>query len=83
MKNYYEAQGRPYTDYMPLTFHIATAEDLTTFTNYFYKQQSSNIWIVKPGENSNRGDRIKIFDSIDAISGHIFCALSSTGSFVV
>jgi len=29
------------------------------------------VWILKPGENSNKGKEIKVFDNIDEIDNHI------------
>lgn len=35
------------------------------------KKESKNIWIVKPGENSNRGNGISVFDELYEINKEI------------
>jgi hypothetical protein len=62
VSNYYKAMGKdPFDVAIPLTYHIKSGND-SEFTRFEKKfQQSSklkgcqNIWIIKPGENSNRG----------------------------
>ena len=64
----------PY-DTLPRTFHVQYNEDeeWKKFIDYFHSNQEKeskhfqNIWIVKPGENSNRGNRIIVTKSLDEI----------------
>ena len=73
MKNYYDKSGQDVFDVMPLTFHIKSGSqddhDFMNFQQYFNEinqQQktdinASNVWIIKPGEFSNRGYGIRCF----------------------
>lgn len=69
MKCYYEALGQNPFDYIPLTYHIKegdTDKEFQRFQECFtnpgdnpilqkYPNMGNNLWIVKPGENTNRG----------------------------
>jgi len=77
MKRYYKAIGRNEEEVLPLTFHIKdgiTDSEFLKFASYFEQYQTKyggektkNVWIIKPGENSNRGCRIKVLNSIEEI----------------
>lgn len=80
MKRYYTAVGDDYTNYLPLTFHISSGEndpEFLSFTSHFTRlasetsEQNQNIWIVKPGENSNQGRDIALFNTIQQIKAEI------------
>jgi tubulin monoglycylase TTLL3/8 len=51
-----------------MTFHIKTGENDTQFKRFLDEYQRiareekhlKNIWILKPGENSNRGNGITV-----------------------
>lgn len=71
MKQYYEGLGQNPFDVLPLTFHVkggSSDPEFEYFKEHFYAQQelaktdsnSQNVWIIKPGENSNRGDGISV-----------------------
>ena len=55
---------------IPLTFHIQKGLDdpeFVKFENYFKSiehPKKHSYWIVKPGENSNRGNGIMVCDNI-------------------
>ena len=60
--NYYKAMNHnPFEVAIPLTFHIKSQNDpeYNRFEKMFHKlgadRKCQNIWIIKPGENSNRG----------------------------
>lgn len=63
---------------IPRTFHVKSAADpeFQRFRQIFMakskKSSAGNVWIVKPGENSNRGKGIRVtddlYDIIDIIS---------------
>ena len=57
---------------IPLTFHIEST-DSRQFKNFMKtaKKLKSAIWIVKPGENSNRGNGIFVEKELDKIKTHI------------
>jgi hypothetical protein len=68
MSQYYESIGKKVFNYLPLTFHIKngiTDEDYSNFLKRFYERKKdgkkngyNNVWIVKPGELTNRGNGI-------------------------
>lgn len=80
MRNYYTycCEKEDVFDTLPLTFHIKTG---TSDPQYFKYQQyyeseriacsqdkaRKNIWIIKPGENSNRGNGIKVENEFSKI----------------
>ena len=68
MKIYYEAIGQDWCSVLPLTFHIKDGpndKEFLKFTEVFksidsgsytsFESLGKSIWIVKPGENTNRG----------------------------
>lgn len=70
---YYKAIGYdPFEVAIPITFHIKSMND-PEFGNFTRKyselanQKHANIWIVKPGENSNRGCGIEVADQLSEI----------------
>jgi tubulin--tyrosine ligase len=78
MKEYYESINQDVFSVLPVTFHVKEGEDdpeFKRFANYYQTFQKeaesdptkSNVWIIKPGENSNRGKGISVSDSIDTI----------------
>ena len=86
MKRYYSAKGIDYLTEMPLTFHIVNGENDAEFGKFEVafregekrKEQSKweskafyNLWIVKPGENSNQGRDITVASMIE----HVKCEI--------
>jgi tubulin polyglutamylase TTLL1/tubulin monoglycylase TTLL3/8 len=74
MKNYYEALDKNLFDCLPLTFHIKSKENdsefdkfVETFQEIENSKKNLNLWIVKPGENSNRGQGICLASTLDQI----------------
>ena len=77
MKTYYECLGENPFDFIPLTFHIqegSSDPQFEVFLKQFEENQSEegkkklqNIWIVKPGENTNRGNGINVCKDLDNI----------------
>lgn len=59
ISNYYKQLGYdPFDVAIPLTFHVKSQSDpeYSRFEKVFNSQKhNQNIWIIKPGENSNRG----------------------------
>lgn len=65
MLEFYEQQQRDLFEFLPLTFNIKTQKEMSNYEEFTVMQKESQaIWIVKPGENSNRGRGIRIFDKI-------------------
>lgn len=84
MKVYYEAIGKEYYHFLPLTFHIKEGlndPQFLKFEQLYHEAQDQsrvtlldqlpkfgkNLWIVKPGENTNRGCGIQVSRDIDHI----------------
>ena len=70
MRNYYESIGEDPFDYLPVTFHVKTGVNDLQFQRFkaYYQAQNKkakkdNIWIIKPGEGTNRGDGIEVADN--------------------
>jgi hypothetical protein len=55
-----------------MTFHIESTES-KQFKNFAKtaKKSKNALWIVKPGENSNRGNGIFVEKDLDKIKSHI------------
>lgn len=77
ISNYYRSIGYdPFDVAIPLTFHIKSQND-PDFKNFeevfnkFKQKKQSNIWIIKPGENSNRGCGIQVADQLQEIKNII------------
>ena len=66
--------------YIPLTFHVKDGivdKEFLKFVDYYNSQTKQmeedkrlkNIWIIKPGENTNRGCGINVTKDLDSIKG--------------
>lgn len=87
MRIYYEALGIEYHNQMPLTFHIKEGLNDPQFLKFEQLYQDlgankdtilnglpkfgKNLWIVKPGENTNRGCGIQVSRELDHIKSLI------------
>ena len=68
MRQYYQNSGDSVFQHLPLSFHVCKGvedDDFTRFLGYYYERRrrskkdgSNNVWIVKPGELTNRGNGI-------------------------
>lgn len=72
MKSFYEGQGEDVFSTIPLTFHVSKGKpdpSFIEFEKYYLQHMNSgrNLWIVKPGESSNRGRGIKVTSSFNEI----------------
>lgn len=78
MVAYYSAIGiDPFTK-VPITFHIKQGvkdEEFVKFEQFFLKSVKESkkrpLWIVKPGENSNRGNGITVCDMLEQIKDEL------------
>jgi tubulin polyglutamylase TTLL1 len=71
MKIYYERSGRNVFENLPLTFHISgDLKDVEEF-KLAAKCSPKTLWIVKPGENTNRGNGIFLSDDSKQILAQI------------
>ena len=59
--NYYKHYKIDPFEYIPKTYSIKNAED-PEFKRFLkqYENYPDKVWIVKPGENTNRGNGIKL-----------------------
>lgn len=66
--------NKPLNDIVPLTFHLG--DEYRAFEREFKRRAQivkdgnskvHNIWIVKPGENSNRGNNIRVIKSLQEL----------------
>jgi tubulin---tyrosine ligase len=74
MKKYYDELGEDVFSILPVTFHIERGEDdpeFHNFTTHFQNTQPPHAYIIKPGENSNRGHGIAVSDNLDTIKSLI------------
>ena len=87
MKRYYAARGLDYQTALPLTFHISKGDSdpeflqfVTAFRRFEEMKRrekwgnnssSHNLWIVKPGENSNQGRDITIASMLEHVKTEI------------
>lgn len=70
MKAFYSQINKNIFQVVPVTFHVKSINDpdFLEFENYFKSaSESNNIWIVKPGENTNRGKGISVAASLSEI----------------
>lgn len=79
MCQYYQSNNLDPFDFIPLTFHIVEGREdpqFLAFQKYYHRrgkdinkagEKSLNMWIVKPGENSNRGNGIKVCHTLNDI----------------
>lgn len=85
MKEYYTNKSKDVFDKLPLTFHIDTGSlDYIQFLNYA-QQHPNTLWIVKPGENTNRGSGIFVTNKVSQILNEVKVALSpgSKHTFII
>lgn len=87
MKNYYEALEQDVFDYLPLTFHLKQGLEDPEFQKFkikynelseLQKKNNKNIWIIKPGENSNQGHGIQVSKQLKEIEEIITDSPSKT-----
>lgn len=71
LREYYQAQGRcVFQDRVfPVTFHIKDGVEDPEFQKLAdcFKEFPHSVWIVKPGENSNRGCGICVLENLPDI----------------
>ncbi|CAD8161581.1 unnamed protein product [Paramecium pentaurelia] len=69
MKNYYLSINEDPFQFIPLTYHVKTGLNDPAFLEFeeFAKTNNINVWIIKPGESSNRGNGIQVANSITKV----------------
>ena len=96
LKKYYEAVGLDPFDALPLTFHIKQGvedPEFLKFKEYYDKLQDirkhqegekcKNVWIIKPGENTNRGNGISVEKSFGEIKSLIKYGASDRHTYII
>ena len=78
MRQYYDIQGLDVFQVLPVTFHIKNGDqdpEFAKFSEYYQaeeekrtgKMNTANVWIIKPGENTNRGQGIQVERDFEVI----------------
>lgn len=73
LKKFYLSQNQDPFKIIPLTFHIKSGKndegfkDFLSSFNEIFLNSGQKLWIVKPGENTNRGKGIKVSGSIEEV----------------
>ena len=88
VSTYYQAMGiNPFEVAIPLTFNVKSPHNndpeykkFTRAYKQFEQQKDANIWIIKPGENSNRGTGIQVANSFNEIRNLIQQLSSKNGN---
>ena len=88
VSTYYQAMGiNPFEVAIPLTFNVKSPHNndpeyikFTRAYKQFEQQTDANIWIIKPGENSNRGSGIQVASSFNEIRNLIQQLSSKNGN---
>eukprot|EP00828_Plagiopyla_frontata_P027935 TRINITY_DN36214_c0_g1_i1.p3 TRINITY_DN36214_c0_g1~~TRINITY_DN36214_c0_g1_i1.p3 ORF type:complete len:138 (-),score=19.27 TRINITY_DN36214_c0_g1_i1:89-472(-) len=84
-------QRRVHGDSIPLTFLLADNNDEDGQGNQFekfceafreYSEKSRNVWLIKPGENSNRGNGIYLFNALSVARTH-WVKLKQTRTLII
>jgi len=88
VSSYYRAMGiNPFEVAIPLTFNVKSShsgdsefQKFTRAYQQFQQQKDANIWIIKPGENSNRGTGIQVASNLNEITNMIQQLSSKNGN---
>jgi len=70
---YYSLIGKDISQVIPLTFHIKNGKRDSEYRKFIeaynkHNKDTKNIWIVKPGENTNQGNGITITSAVTDIN---------------
>lgn len=76
---YYSLIGKDISKVIPLTFHIKKGKADAEYAKFLAAyndckdsaESAANIWIIKPGENTNRGNGIVIASTLAEISSSV------------
>jgi tubulin--tyrosine ligase len=67
LKEYYEKSGVNPFEKIPLTFHIEKGIEDESFSAFLQNFKENSVWIIKPGEGTNRGNGIKVVNNLQEI----------------
>ncbi|CAI2383793.1 unnamed protein product [Moneuplotes crassus] len=77
MYSYYSNQGKDPWKFIPVTYLVSSSSDdnFLRFINEnsadFKDPAKNSLWIIKPGECSNRGNGIEVCENVDQIKKYI------------
>jgi len=82
---YYTLIRRNIEEVVPLTFHIKYGKSDLNYIKFQemykeYRKKNKNVWIIKPGENSNRGNGIVIANTLNDIDK---CVSDTTHTYII
>jgi hypothetical protein len=83
MKEYYNSVGQDPFATLPLTFHIKNGIQDPEYTKFLNHYNAKSIWIIKPGENSNRGTGIHLTRNLKDIQKLITSECKSQRTFIL
>jgi hypothetical protein len=69
--DYYNHTGESILNAIPLTFLIKKGPNDESFEPFRTACETEELWIVKPGECSNRGNGIRVCQDIDAVRSYM------------
>ncbi|CAD8080092.1 unnamed protein product [Paramecium sonneborni] len=69
MKNYYLSINEDPFKFIPLTYHVQKGSNDPAYLEFeeYAQTNNFNMWIIKPGESSNRGNGIQVANSINKV----------------
>lgn len=69
LRNLFDSLKKSIFDIIPMTFHLRKGLEDSEYQGFLdYFKENKGLWIIKPGENSNRGKGIEITDDISVIN---------------
>lgn len=77
LNNFMKMQNRDIFEFIPVTFHVNGKKDqeyqqfMEMYRGLEIDKKTENVWIIKPGENSNRGKGIQVCQSIREIEAYM------------
>jgi len=84
LRTFYSSAQKQVFDILPLTFHVTSVGDsnFKDFEKIFSQSQGTNVWIIKPGENTNRGQGISVSADLNEIKA-VVSEKSSTHTCII
>jgi tubulin---tyrosine ligase len=82
MRDYYTALGISVFSKIPLTFHIELGASDPALADFESQYTEGSVWIIKPGEGTNRGNGIKVSNELSEIKEMVLSA-GSGRSYIV
>jgi tubulin polyglutamylase TTLL1/tubulin monoglycylase TTLL3/8 len=75
LNEYYISKGKDPFEHIPVTFHLASSTsdpEFARFLEYAETQnKKKNLWIIKPGEFTNRGNGIVVEKGVDGVKEYL------------